>query len=148
MLIGICSDIHGSLSSEAYAALEGCDRILCAGDVELSYVLMELETIAPVIAVRGNCDGYDVDRLHFSESFNLGGVQFFMVHRPQDIGTPPAGTQVVIHGHTHIPRDERINGVRYLNPGSTRKPRGGSNKSLLKIEVANGMLAKVKFVEL
>jgi predicted phosphodiesterase len=33
---------------------------------------------------------------------------------------------VVLHGHTHVPRDETIDGVRWLNPGSASQPRGGS----------------------
>ena len=148
MLIGICSDIHGLLSTEAYQALSGCDYILCAGDVERPVVLMELETIAPVIAVRGNCDALELGGPKLNESFNLGGVQFFMTHRPEDIRTPPEGTQVVVHGHTHIPRNEVIDGIRYLNPGSTRKPRGGSSKSIIKLVAEGGQIAGLKFVEL
>ncbi len=148
MFVGICSDIHGRLSAEAYEALSGCDYILCAGDVESPMVLMELETLAPVIAVRGNCDAPEFGGPKLNESFNLGGVQFFMTHRPEDIRTPPAGTQVVVHGHTHVPRDEMIEGIRYLNPGSTRKPRGGSKKSIIKLELGGGKIHQLKFVEL
>jgi len=30
----------------------------------------------------------------------------------------------VLHGHTHVPRDEEIKGVRWLNPGCITRPRG------------------------
>lgn len=60
MIIGVVSDIHGRLSNEAYEALSGSDYILCAGDIENRMVLTELETIAPTICVRGNCDRYDL----------------------------------------------------------------------------------------
>ncbi|MDO5334971.1 MAG: metallophosphoesterase [Coriobacteriia bacterium] len=148
MLLGICSDIHRQLSAQAYEALEGVDRILCAGDLELPSVLIELETIAPVTCVRGNCDGPALSDLPFSQSITLGGIEFFLIHRPEDIGIPPATCQVVVHGHTHIPRNEVIGKVRYLNPGSTRKPRGGSQNSLIKMEVADGEIKNIELVTL
>lgn len=148
MLIGICSDIHGRLSTEAYEALEGVDHIICAGDIEHPSVLIELETIAPVTCVRGNCDGSSLSDLPFNTTVSLGGVTFFVTHRPEDIGIPPKECQVVVHGHTHVPRNEMRDGTLFLNPGSTRKPRGRNNKSLAKIEVENGQVKKVEFVEL
>ncbi|MBS5098644.1 MAG: metallophosphoesterase family protein, partial [Eggerthella sp.] len=42
MLVGVISDIHGHLSEQAYDALQPCDMILCAGDVERPTILMEL----------------------------------------------------------------------------------------------------------
>lgn len=148
MLIGICSDIHGHLSTEAYEALEGIDHIICAGDIEHPSVLIELETIAPVTCVRGNCDGSSLSDLPFNATINLGGVTLFVTHRPEDIGIPPKDCQVVVHGHTHIPRMEMRDGILFLNPGSTRKPRGGSNRSLAKIEAENGQVGSIEFIEL
>ena len=148
MLLGICSDIHELLSAEAYRALMGVDRILCAGDIESPLVLAELETIAPVTCVRGNCDGASLSDLPFNQSFELDEVNFFMTHRPEDIGVPPEGCQVVIHGHTHIPRNEVKNGVLFLNPGSTRKPRGGSAQSVAKLSVEDGVIKSVEFIQL
>lgn len=34
------------------------------------------------------------------------------------------GATVALHGHTHIPRDVFVDGVRVINPGSTSWPRG------------------------
>ena len=100
------------------------DYILCAGDIENRMVLTELETIAPTICVRGNCDRYDLGpRVKPIASPFLDGVRFRMVHRPEDIGTVPDDVQVVIHGHTHVPREEYgANGVLFLNPGLTNAP--------------------------
>lgn len=149
MIVGVISDIHGSLSDEAIKALEPCDMILCAGDVERDIILMELEAIAPTIAVKGNCDYPGVSsNVPFSASPRIEGVRFFMVHRPEDIHTPPEGTQVVIHGHTHIPRNEVIDGIRYINPGSPTRPRGGSKKSLARLTLKAGKVANVEFVTL
>lgn len=147
MLVGVVSDIHGHLSEEAYKALEPCDLILCAGDVERPTILMELDAIAPTVAVLGNCDtslrGMDIP---FTAAPRIGGVRFFMTHRPEDIGTVAEDVQVVVHGHTHIPREERIGQVLYLNPGSASKPRGGSKKGIARLSIEQGKVANVEFV--
>ncbi|MGL4662335.1 MAG: YfcE family phosphodiesterase [Culicoidibacterales bacterium] len=35
------------------------------------------------------------------------------------------GAQLILHGHTHIPRDILVDDIRIINPGSTSWPRGG-----------------------
>ena len=149
MLIGVISDIHGHLSQRAAKALDGVDMILCAGDIERPSILWELEAIAPTICVLGNCDHRDMGpSVKPIASPLIEGVRFRMVHRPQDNGEIPDDVQVVINGHTHIPRDEVIGKVRYLNPGSTSRPRGGSSKSLILMTVRDGAVRSVKFVDL
>lgn len=54
--IGLISDTHGLLREEAVQALGGVDLIIHAGDIGSEEVIRELRKIAPVIAVRGNCD--------------------------------------------------------------------------------------------
>lgn len=150
MEIGIISDIHGTLPEAAAQALAGCDRIICAGDMEQPQTLWELEAIAPTIAVRGNND-YGIlwgSTVRLSVSPRLAGVRFFVVHRPGDIGVPAKDVQVVIHGHTHVPRDEEIDGVRYINPGSIRYPRRGSSPSIARLVIADGQIQSLRFIEL
>lgn len=149
MIVGVISDIHGHLADSTIKELESCDIILCAGDVERESVLMELDAIAPTIAVKGNCDYPSISsNVPFTASPRIGGVRFFLVHRPEDIGTPAEDVQVVIHGHTHIPRNQVINSVRYLNPGSATRPRGGSKKSMARLTIEEGKVANVEFVTL
>lgn len=147
MLVGVISDIHGHLSEQAYDALQPCDMILCAGDVERPTILMELDAIAPTVAVLGNCDsslrGMNIP---FTATPRIGGVRFFMTHRPEDIGTVAEDVRVVVHGHTHIPREELIDGVLYLNPGSASKPRGGSKRGIARLTIDAGKVACVEFV--
>ena len=71
-----------------------------------------------------------------------------MVHRPEDIGTPADDVKVVIHGHTHIPRNQVLDGVRYINPGSATRPRGGSKKSMARLTIECGKVSKVEFIAL
>lgn len=149
MVVGIISDIHGHLSNEAIAALDGVDMILCAGDVERESILMELEAIAPTITVMGNCD---YGRISMSvpsvATPRIEGVRFYMVHKPKDIGSVPEDTQVIVHGHTHVPRNQTIQGIRYLNPGSASRPRGGSKKSIIRLTTKGGRVDSVELVEL
>ena len=150
MLIGLISDIHGRLPESAKDALAGCDAILCAGDVESQRVLWELDTIAPTVAVMGNCDRYaglQAD-LPAVASPKFDGVRFFMTHRPQDIGTPADDVDVVVYGHTHVPVAEKRDGKLYVNPGSTTFPRGGSDCSCAVMEIEDGAVLNVRFVTL
>ena len=149
LTVGIISDLHGILSNAAYKELETCDVILCAGDVERESILMELEAIAPTIAVKGNCDYPSISSdVPFTASPRIGGARFFMVHRPEDIGTPAEDVQVVIHGHTHIPRNQILDGMLYLNPGSATRPRGGSKKSMVRLTIEEGKVTNVEFISL
>ena len=43
--------------------------------------------------------------------------------RPPIPGVRPG--DVVLSGHTHIPRGETVDGVHFWNPGSTTLPKGG-----------------------
>ena len=77
LTVGIISDLHGILSNAAYKELETCDVILCAGDVKRESILMELEAIAPTIAVKGNCDYPSISSdVPFTASPRIGGVRF------------------------------------------------------------------------
>lgn len=150
MELGLISDIHRHLPDAALQALQGCDRIICAGDAEDPRLLWELESIAPTIAVLGNCDRSTLwdPTVRFSVSPTLGGVKFLVVHRPQDIGILAPEVRVVVHGHTHVPRNEVIQGVRYVNPGSCSYPRGGSKPSVARTTVKDGKAGNVCFIEL
>ena len=145
MKIGIVSDLHRHLPVFVERAFEGVDRIICAGDTQDERLLWKLQTIAPVTGVRGNCD-WSLEA-PFSLTTEIDGIPFFIVHRPEDVGIPAPEIQVVVHGHTHVPRDEEINGVRYLNPGSATDPRRGSNASCMVVETKDGKLASVELIE-
>ena len=60
--IGIISDTHGSTPSDLYEKLSGVDCILHAGDLGSPDVLLDLEVIAPVHAVCGNIDFFELSQ--------------------------------------------------------------------------------------
>jgi putative phosphoesterase len=52
-----------------------------------------------------------------------------------------AEPDIIVHGHTHQRRDERKNGIRFINPGSVKPP--GSSVAVLDLEEAD-----VEFISL
>jgi putative phosphoesterase len=139
MKVGVISDTHGLLRPEAMAALQGCERIIHAGDIGSPQILETLASIGELHVVRGNNDlgadwaGNVADRLQF----DLGGWQVLLVH---DIADVPAmldtDVRLVITGHSHKPlvewRGERL----YLNPGSAGRRRFKLPVTLALLEVS------------
>jgi putative phosphoesterase len=143
MKIGILSDTHGLLRPEVLEALEGVDHILHAGDVGSLDILAELEALAPVTAVWGNTDGWDVrGRVHEVAEVELGGARVVVIHGHQ-LGSPtPAALAarypdagLVVFGHTHQPVIERVGSVLAVNPGSV-----GPRRFRLPVSLALGTI--------
>lgn len=119
--IGIISDTHGLLRPEAIAALEGSDLILHAGDIGNPEVLMALNQIAPVVAVRGNNDrGEWAESIAEREMVQREHVSIYLLHIIQELDFNPVtqNVQIVISGHSHKPSISERAGVLFINPGS------------------------------
>ena len=121
MLIGVISDTHGLLRPEAVQALRGVELILHAGDIGTQEVVDGLRALAPVTAVRGNCDrGRWTESYPLRQELTLDGVSLLVLHDRSELHLQPVkGFRVVISGHSHKPSIEEKDGVLYLNPGST-----------------------------
>ncbi len=119
--IGLISDTHGLLRSEAVTALRGCETIVHAGDVVGAHILADLSILAPVTAVRGNNDrGAWAEALPQTQMLRVGDVGILVIHDLKELDIDPiaADVQVVVSGHSHKPSIERRDGVLYVNPGS------------------------------
>jgi len=120
-VVGVISDTHGLLRPEGLEALRGSERIIHAGDVGDPAILDQLRTIAPVTAVRGNIDkGAWAHKLPETAVIEIGRVSIYVLHDLSQLDLKPeaAGFQVVISGHSHVPKQETRAGVLYFNPGS------------------------------
>lgn len=133
-LVGVISDTHGLLRPEAIKALKEVSLIIHAGDVGTPAVLDSLESIAPVVAVRGNTDrdGWAC-RLPLTEVVEIGGVSLYVLHDLSSLDLNPAasGFSAIISGHTHEPAVKNKNGILFLNPGSA-----GPKRFTLPVSVA------------
>jgi putative phosphoesterase len=99
--------------------------------------LDELRAIGPpVTIVRGNCDGNSEWPLVVD--LGRGGLKFRLQHIPPD--ARPDDVDVVLHGHTHVPRNERRENVLFLNPGCVTRPNQGSPASVAWLEIGNGKI--------
>ncbi len=149
-MIGIIADTHGLLRPEAVAALRGSKLILHAGDIGPPEIIKELEHIAPVHAVRGNCDhGRWAQTLPETETIGVDNTDIYMIHDLGllDLNPGESGFALVIYGHSHHPSIEERDGVLYLNPGSA-----GAKRFSLPVSVAHlhldGGVPRAEIIEL
>lgn len=124
MRVGLISDTHGYLRPEVFERLSGVDRILHAGDVGDPDILTDLGALAPVDAVWGNTDGRALREVaSLSLEIELDGWRFAVAHghlvrNLDDLPDLFPEADVIVHGHTHVPRRDRVGDIWLVNPGS------------------------------
>jgi putative phosphoesterase len=94
-----------------FAAFEGVDLILHAGDLNTLQVIGDLETIAPVVAVHGNNDDWEaMHRLDTTQRLVVEDCVIGLVHgdvaaspsvRP--LGGAPGNNQTAAYALSHFP---------------------------------------------
>lgn len=153
--VGLISDTHGYLDPQVRAHFAGVNHIIHAGDVGWPSLLLELEDLAPVTAVRGNTD----DQPHWPETatVTLDG-RVLLAHHIVDPRRLTSGLRrrlsrarpdVVVFGHTHRTFCETIDGVMFVNPGSAGQSRPGRPRSIAHLEWTPGAAdLAVRFIEL
>lgn len=146
------------------------DVILHAGDVCAPNVLAQLGTIAPVHAVRGNRDVWQLPHLPAQLSLKFNGVEIGLTHGHDGITGYLSqklsylikgyqlsrfekqlkrmfpGAQVLIFGHTHRSENTWIDDVLIFNPGpSSRLYLGNIEPSvgLLRIQKEGGVTGEI-----
>lgn len=134
--IGIISDTHDFLDPLIPEIFKDVDHILHAGDIGKPWIILQLETIAPVTAVIGNNDS----GLTFKETEVIElAARKFLIHHIVDVHHPAETIKrriarerpnAVVFGHSHKPFNELIDGVLYFNPGYAGKPRFNQPRSV------------------
>jgi putative phosphoesterase len=151
LLIGVVSDTHGRLQTSAVKALEGVDLIIHAGDIDTPGILNKLQTIAPVVAVRGNMDrGAWAQNLSETEMVEIEKVRIYVLHDIENLSLAPAaaGMNVFISGHSHRPSVKKQGGILYINPGSTARPRHNNTPSLALLRLTKEEFPNVRIIAL
>lgn len=154
----IASDIHGDIDSTNtllnILKKEAAEKLILLGDIlyhgprndlptgyNPKKVIAALNNISDkIICVRGNCDA-EVDQmvLNFSimsdfRYIEADGLRIFATHgHHYNQVTPPRMSkgEILIHGHTHIPKCEKFGDNYCLNPGSISIPKGGFKPSYM-----------------
>ena len=138
MKLAILSDTHGLLRPEVLARLEGVHAILHAGDFHTQGVAEQLQTYAPLYAVRGNNAREWAASIPYSRTVTLGGVTFYLVHNQRAAAERLLDVDVVIYGHTHKYACAGRDGMLWLNPGSCGRRRFGHEITFAMMEIENG----------
>lgn len=123
MKILLVSDSHGN--DEALRLIANkhndCDYYLHLGDSQ-----SDLEQIRPFVAVKGNCDfmrnEYQKSIILFTPLGKLYAehIPFYQTSIDR---LKNNGFKFYLHGHTHSPRNEIIEGIHIINPGAIAYPR-------------------------
>lgn len=122
------------------------NAILHAGDVSIPRVLEELRRVAPVHAVQGNRDIFNLRHLPMRIELIFEGVSLGMAHghgtfsrymvdkiqraiQGRLVGSYLTRMQqtfphvdVIVFGHLHVPCNFLLDGKLFFNPGSTSYP--------------------------
>jgi uncharacterized protein len=127
MRLGVIADTHGLLRPEVFDAFAEVDHILHAGDIGSLELLGELEAVAPVTAVYGNTDGFDIrSRVPQVARVELDGFDIVVTHgdqlgspTPEKLNAEYPEAQILVYGHTHRPVLTIVDVVvTVMNPGS------------------------------
>ena len=141
--IGLVSDTHGHLDSALWRLFDGVEAILHAGDIGDLHLVRELESIAPVSAIRGNTDATS-HRFPETLTTTIGEITVHVRHKV-DTTSPmlyylaaTVEANLVLFGHTHRPFIEQVKRTLFVNPGSVGRSRTGfGTAGLLLIEDRN-----------
>ena len=146
------------LISDNHGDLDVVKKILKAEDYDISVHLGDSEAQEDVIKgmfthyVGGNHDWYSI----VEDKFEYEGLKFIALHGHTrniyllDSITPSyelavsEKVDVVLHGHTHIPKVTEMGGKLIICPGSVTIPRANSVKQYVTFEVENGKIRNLK----
>jgi putative phosphoesterase len=149
MRIGIISDTHGLLRPEVFDHFAAVDHILHAGDIGPAELLVELEALAPVTAVWGNTDSWDIrSRVPEVAQVELAGIDAVVVHgqqfgspTPERVAAAYPDARIVVFGHSHKAMIRQVGATLAVNPGSAGRIRFGVTPTLAIAEISNGTCA-------
>lgn len=157
MRLGVISDTHGLLRREVFDVFREVDHIFHAGDIGSLSLLTELEAIAPVTAVYGNTDDWDVrTRVPKVARVQLDGFEIVVTHGDQ-FGSPTPDAlnaafpdaEIILFGHTHRPLLTLVDlVVTVMNPGAAGRRRFDILPSVGILELETGIPPRGRLVPL
>jgi len=151
------SDTHadgmGKLPAALYDALKTADLILHAGDITSPSVIDELKAIAPVEAVAGNMDGWDISNHHPDKKVvEAGGFRIGITHGAGRVTNIEErvlaifendNVDCIVFGHSHHPVVTWHGRVLLVNPGSPTDKRWAPYNSYAVLELTDKITAEI-----
>lgn len=163
MKIGVISDTHGYMHPKTFSFFEKCAEIWHAGDIGDPDILDELNLIAPVRAVWGNMDDWDirdvtkesivfpceehkVAMMHIAEKrfysrvegelFPKTGSNIYYTDKALEIIQKEKPT-IFIGGHSHLLKVvyDKFNQLLFINPGSAARHGHHSRLTFLRFDI-------------
>ena len=157
MRLGVISDTHGLLRPEVFEVFREVDHIFHAGDIGSLSLLADLEALAPVTAVYGNTDDWDVRaKVPKVARVQLDGFEIVVTHGDQ-FGSPTPDAlnaafpdaEIILYGHTHKPLLTLVDlVVTVMNPGAAGKRRFDILPSVGILELETGIPPRGRLVPL
>ncbi len=157
MRLGVISDTHGLLRPEVLDVFREVDHIFHAGDIGSLALLAELEALAPVTAVYGNTDDWDVRAaMPRVARVQLDGFEIVLTHGDQ-FGSPTPDAlyaafpdaEIILFGHTHKPLLTLVDlVVTVMNPGAAGQRRFDILPSVGILELETGIPPRARLVPL
>ena len=114
--IGIISDTHGLLRPKAERRLTGVDQIIHGGDIWHSDSSVRFARLRRSPRTRGNVYTGDwAGEYADTELVRLAGRAIFVLHDLKTLQIDPValGIDVVVSGHSHVPKIDTVGGVPY-----------------------------------
>lgn len=144
--IAVLADTHDRYPADLPGRLAPADEIWHLGDVCEPEVLEEFERLGkPLQVVLGNNEAHTLWPVTLF--LEREGFRFMLTHIPP--AKAPSGVAAVLHGHTHVSRDETdARGVRWLNPGCISRANRGSPASYAWLTLERGRPIGWKIVRL
>lgn len=143
MRIAVIADTHDRFPEQVAGEIAGADEIWHLGDVCGAPILASIQGLGPRVRwVRGNCDSSMEWPLTLD--FEVEGFRIRLIHIPP--AEAPADVDLLLHGHTHVPRNQMIGTARFLNPGCITRPNRGAPASYAWLELEKGQAPRWNLV--
>jgi hypothetical protein len=135
MRIAVISDTHDHVPPLLPKRIARADEIWHLGDVTSEAIIVSLGSLnRPLKVVRGNCDVQGDWPLTLD--FEVAGFNIRLIHIPPP--RAPHGVDLLLHGHTHVPRNERVGDARFFNPGAVSRANKGAPPSFAWLTLEEG----------
>tara|TARA_B100001175_G_C19500222_1_gene637671 strand:- start:1078 stop:1569 length:492 start_codon:yes stop_codon:yes gene_type:complete len=163
MLLGVVSDTHNNIKNiKKIICLfneEQVDLVIHTGDISKASTLEIFSNlISPLAGVFGNndrieegleivCEQYNFNFQEPPLSLTLENKKVAVFHEPElieDYIKDHKDTDIILHGHTHRYKEEKVDNIIYFNPGESAGSMEGKN-SIGMIDMSNLKIKRIFF---